>query len=57
MQFDMSPYKKYYTIRVLVFTVSYKSFISTLKHLLCIYMSNYGKNKRKTAQNNTNRVF
>lgn len=57
MQFNMSSYSNYYTIRVLTLTVSYKSFISTLKHLSCIYMSNYGKNRRKTAQNNTNRVF
>lgn len=57
MQFNMSSYSNYYTIRVLTLTVSYKSFISALKHLSCIYMSNYGKNKRKTAQNNTNRVF
>ncbi len=57
MQFNMSSYSKYYTFRVLTLTVSYKSFISTLKHLSCIYMSNYDKNKRKTAQNNTNRVF
>ena len=57
MQLDMSSHSKYYTIRVLYIVIFIEITTVNIKHLSCIYISIYDKIKRKTAQNNTNRVF